>query len=123
MYRKLILLAGITQLLSYKSVEGMQEVLLQEGCTPLHIAAYNGNLAQIAQLSAYLSAYKDVTDNKGRTALHLGAISGQLEAVKLLLFFGANQGIKDKKGRTPLQYAALNNNLEVVELFINSTAA
>lgn len=120
MYRKLILFAGIMHLLSCKSAEGMQEaVILQEGGTPLHVAAYIGNLGLVKALLADI----ETTDKKGRTPLHLAARSGQFEVVRLLLASGAHQGVKDNKERTALDYAVLNNNFEVTTLLINSLAS
>ena len=41
----------------------------------------------------------DLTDNNGRTALHLACINGHIEVVATLVGYGANVTIVDKEGK------------------------
>ena len=103
MYRKLILLLGIMPALRViNPVEGMQEVSFP--ARRLYTFTYCGlqwQLAEIAQLSAYLSAYRRLENyNKGRTALHLGAISGKLRQLSYYYFWRKSRKSRIKKGNT-----------------------
>lgn len=122
MYKKLLLLAIITQLVGYRSVEAMHEkVLLQEGCSPLHIAAATGDIAKAFELLSNLDKNAlETTDNKGRTPLHLAASNGQSRLVGLLLAAGANQEAMDNKKNTALYYSINHSYFEVVKLLIDA---
>lgn len=52
-------------------------------------------------------AHVDHVDISGQTALHMAAMEGDAEALKLLLDKGANVSTQDKAGMTPLHHAAL----------------
>ena len=57
---------------------------------------------------------------KGRTALHIAADRGQLDAVEYLLDKGANPNIKDDNGNPPLKFAV--KRLEVAKLMVERGA-
>ena len=47
----------------------------------------------------------EAEDNKGQTALHCAAVSGEWTVLRLLLANGANQNAEDDDQRTPVYYA------------------
>jgi len=64
----------------------------------------------------------DMTDDEGRTPLHMACLHGQLEAAMTLLTIPktlttrpANPDVQDKLGRTALHYAAAGGNYEIVK--------
>lgn len=61
----------------------------------------------------------DLTDTKGRTALHLVAEAGQDSLVKLLLQHDADQNIQDQLGRTALFLAAEHGHTATVEALLD----
>ena len=54
-------------------------------------------------------------DYDGRTALHLAASEGHLEAVKYLLIHGHLINMRDRWNATPLDEAMRENRTEVVD--------
>lgn len=53
--------------------------------TPLHIASFFGFSTIVSYLLDETSSKVDQVDNKGRTALHLAAIRGHVEAANILI--------------------------------------
>ncbi len=53
--------------------------------TPLHIASFYGFSSVVSYLLDELSSPVDQVDAKGRTALHLAAIRGHVEAANILI--------------------------------------
>lgn len=65
----------------------------------------------------------DAIDNSGVTALIYAARAGHLEAVRVLVDFGAEvDGLGMNQRLTPLQQAAWNNNLECARYLIQKGA-
>lgn len=60
------------------------------------------------------------TDSGKRTALHLAATEGKLDAVISLLSHKAKGGAKDMDGSTPLHYAAAGGHASVVSALLQS---
>ncbi len=54
-------------------------------------------------------------DLHGDTALHLAAVDGNLELVRMLVESGAKPETKNAFGNTPLHLASLNGHLDVVK--------
>ena len=67
-------------------------------------AVKNDNIKTVKQ---HLAAGTDVDakTEQGLTPLHVAAIEGHKEILKLLIAKGAEVNAKDKRGRTPLVYA------------------
>jgi ankyrin repeat protein len=76
--------------------------------TPLHYAAADGELADIAQLLAG-GADPQAQDAVGFTPLHLAAQEQQAGAVQLLLAAGADPDSQDRWGNTPLWRAVFTS--------------
>lgn len=95
-----------------------------DGMTPLHLAAINGNV-KTATLLLENGADIDVFDNNQDTALHEAAWSrsaGNNLVAGLLLRKGAATECRDDHGDTPLIVAAYRGNNEVARLLINAGA-
>jgi Ankyrin repeats (3 copies) len=91
------------------------------GNTPLHVAAFKGNLSSA---SAVLAAGADVNarQKNGNSALHLDAYNGHKEMVELLLANKADVNSREDNFATPLHIAALKGYKVVVELLLASGA-
>jgi ankyrin repeat protein len=68
------------------------------------------------------AALEMITNHKGETPLHLAALKGATELVKLLLAKGAPVDCKDNQGATPLMNAAAHGHLEIVRLLLEHNA-
>lgn len=69
--------------------------------TPLHAAAYTGNV-DLTKLLISKKADVNARNDEGKTPLHTAAIYGQDEIIQLLLSAGADVNAKDNEGKTPL---------------------
>jgi ankyrin repeat protein len=87
------------------SAQGQCDEIARGGQTPLHAAAWKGDVAKIQSLIAG-GADVNSASSFGTTPLHAAAVNNQLEAVKVLLQRGARIDARDGLGRTPL-FAAL----------------
>lgn len=87
---------------SPRNVEEMQLA------TELIFASSKGEVDTMIDLLEMKSANPNVGDYDQRTALHVAASDGQVEAVKVLLSHGANVNVSDRWGETPLDAAAKN---------------
>ena len=86
----------------------------EDGKTPLHIAAFIGNPANIRAL---LAAGADVMarTEDGKTPLHIAAkcyFVCKSGAIQTLLDAGADAKAKDKEGKTPWNLAQENDELK-----------
>ena len=83
--------------------------------TPLMRAAMVGDAAGVALLVKLGARVGDV-DAEGRTALHLSAGYGGMDAAAALLDAGASAAATDDGGRTPQAYAQVNDEREVAAM-------
>jgi hypothetical protein len=85
--------------------------------TPLHIAAASNLSESILLLSFVTDATVDTStsnqksvlnhqDNRGQTALHIAARSGNHETLSQLMKHGSNKEIQDHRGRTACHHSA-----------------
>ena len=96
----------------------------KEGCTPLHIAAYNGH-AEIVKLLLRVDCHPGIENNQGKTPLHLACEQGHLDVVRYLVTENLKDGdkklnVRDRDGRTALHYTCLNGYLQIVKLLVES---
>ena len=89
----------------------------QNGNTPLHVAASNGQLT-VAQFLVGNGADIDAKNRLGRTPLHLAAGAGHKAIIELLLGKNAAVQSQDNNGYTPLHLAAENGFRAIVELLL-----
>lgn len=98
------------------------------GATPLHTAAYMGNIAIMewllangAKVNAETHTIEDSEKKRKvgkETALHLASSQGCFDAAKLLLAQGADKEASSAVGYTPLHYACDNGHLSVARLLL-----
>ncbi|VDB86730.1 unnamed protein product [Peniophora sp. CBMAI 1063] len=102
----------------------------EDGNTPLHLNAKEGNLDLMRMLLEHLgvdgaesSARIDARNNQGQTAFHCAAWSHTAEAGRFLLEHGALVDVTDKDGNTPLHVGAANGNLEIIQMLLEHPRA
>lgn len=94
------------------------------GNTPLHIAAYKGDI-NIIYLLIENGADLTTRNNNNETPLHAAIYySGttNTEAVNLLLHLGADYNATGKQGKAPLEYAIEENSWEIVDYLLQHGA-
>ena len=94
---------------------------LQNGATPLLIAAQQGHL-ETAQYLAGHGAAVDQATSDGATPLLIAAQEGHLEVAQYLVEQGAQVNQATNDGVTPLLIAALKGHLEVVQYLVGQGA-
>ena len=90
------------------------------GTNYLHIAALNGDLNLCKMLIDKDKVDLHMTDNKGCTAVHFSAESGNYELVAYFVEMGADIGLKTNDGRNCLHIAALNGDLNLCKMLIDN---
>ncbi|XP_006831912.1 PREDICTED: ankyrin repeat and death domain-containing protein 1A [Chrysochloris asiatica] len=92
----------------------------KDGLSLLHCAAQKGHVPVLAFIMEDL---EDVTldhaDKLGRTAFHLAAEHGQLDALDFLVDSGCDHSVKDKEGNTALHMAASRGHLTVLQRLVD----
>jgi len=115
---KLFLIAGMDPNYEIRRKIDKTEIAL----TPLMVGTKAGR-PEILKILLDRGAEPDFKDTKfGRTALHLAAVEGHLDAVRLLVDRGANIYARTFIGATPLMYAALGGHNEIVKFLISKGA-
>ncbi|NXQ00219.1 ANR52 phosphatase, partial [Vidua macroura] len=89
----------------------------QERRTPLHAAAYIGDVA-ILELLILSGANVNAKDTVWLTPLHRAAASRHEKALHLLLKHSADVNARDKHWQTPLHVAAANRATKCVEALV-----
>lgn len=119
--RALLLLLAALFLIA--SAPGHCDEISKGGQTPLHAAAWKGDVVQIQSLIAG-GADVNSASSFGTTPLHAAAVNNQLPAIKVLLELGARVDARDGLGRTPL-FAALEVGAtrSVIEALLTAGAA
>ncbi|MGA2034856.1 MAG: ankyrin repeat domain-containing protein [Thermoguttaceae bacterium] len=92
-----------------------------DGQTPLHIAAKNGQ-REVAKLLLEKDAQVNARDKFAGTPLHWAAFYSHESVAELLLAKGAATDSGDRKGWTPLHYAAYNGCKGLADLLISRGA-
>ncbi|NWS08842.1 ANR52 phosphatase, partial [Motacilla alba] len=90
----------------------------QERRTPLHAAAYIGDVA-ILELLILSGANVNAKDTVWLTPLHRAAASRHEVALQLLLKHSADVNARDKHWQTPLHVAAANRATKCVEALVD----
>ncbi|KAI0324960.1 ankyrin, partial [Cubamyces sp. BRFM 1775] len=77
--------------------------------------------ATLRMARMYIDRYPDILDwanTEGKTALHVAALKGNEELVRMLCDLGADFDLADNEGNTPLHYASAWGHVTVVQLLI-----
>lgn len=85
----------------------------------LHVAAAMNrvDMMEIICLS-YVDLNLNAVDTQCRTALHIAALEGHVEAIQFLVSVGADVDATDREGWTPLHFAAEGGHLPAVERLV-----
>jgi hypothetical protein len=97
----------------------------ESGRTPLHGAAYSGNLEVVRKLIEYDPAHIHTRGTYGATPLHSATDNHRnfnISVVQLLLEHGADINAQANTGRTPLHWASWRGTLGVVRLLLEHGA-
>lgn len=95
----------------------------ENGITPLHVAAFHGNIEKVKKLLQDKPTHLNATDSYGWTPLHDAVINGHTEIVKLLLAAGAQVNMQDiEEAYTPLHEAARMNHKAIVQALLAAGA-
>ena len=85
-------------------------------------AAQNGDVDRARALLSSNKKLAKIKNSEGLTPLHLGALAGSFEVVRLLLEYDADAKAKTKFDVTPLHYAAQSGQAEIVNLLLSRKA-
>lgn len=77
----------------------------EEGLLPIHTVAWRGHPEALDRILVWRHSGIDTLDWKGRSALHLAAMSQQAGTAAVLLRFCANFRLRDRMGNRASQYA------------------
>lgn len=94
------------------------------GLTMLHVACYQGSvecarvLLEVGKANAHAMGRDNMT-----TPLHLAALSGNHQLVKLLLQYQGKVNAQDSAGKAALHYAAVGGHLESIRLLLAAGAS
>ncbi|XP_037309448.2 E3 ubiquitin-protein ligase HACE1 isoform X4 [Pungitius pungitius] len=91
------------------------------GCTPLHLAARNGQKKCMAKLLEY-NADVNICNNEGLTAIHWLAVNGRTELLHDLVQHVSNVDVEDAMGQTALHVACQNGHKTTVLCLLDSGA-
>ena len=98
---------------------GKVNIRNNKNATPLHIAAFAGNVSAV-RLLVQNGADIDTTAFGGWNALHYAAFGGQLQVAKIMVAMGIPINSVDIGGETPLFYAIESENLNMIEWMVNN---
>ncbi|NWT31368.1 ANK1 protein, partial [Cardinalis cardinalis] len=90
---------------------------LQNGYTPLHIAAKQNQMEVAGSLLQY-GASANAESMQGVTPLHLAAQEGHADMVALLFSKQANGNLGNKSGLTPLHLVAQEGHVQVADVLV-----
>jgi ankyrin repeat protein len=96
---------------------------MEDGTTPLYIAAQNGHLPVVQCLIQEGGALVNQAAEDGATPLFIAAQNGHLPVVQFLVQEGATVNQAKENGATPLIIAALKGHLPVAQYLIQQDAA
>jgi ankyrin repeat protein len=99
----------------------IEEDMICQGATPLHVAVLNKDINLIQYLIEKRADVNNADINE-QTVLHLAVINDYIDIIKYLIEKGVDVNSYDVCTFTALHYAALNSSLEVVQYLIEGGA-
>lgn len=120
-FGRAINLGAILRLVKQWGYPVQSDTVLSENRTPLHMAAFKGDLVAI---KSHLTdcGNPNARDDHNASPLHYAALQGSVDAVSLLLKAGANPDLQDGDGDPPLEWAIAKGHLESVKLLVQKGA-
>mmetsp|Transcript_9786 Transcript_9786/g.12776 ORF Transcript_9786/g.12776 Transcript_9786/m.12776 type:complete len:450 (+) Transcript_9786:147-1496(+) len=100
----------------------LKEGVNDKGWTALHYAASQDNLEAVAALIDARVNLDAATKYEKSTALHLAAVDGFIEVMKLLLLNGCNPNARNLLGRTAMHLAAEHGDVPAGEVLLAADA-
>jgi len=82
-------------------------------------AAKNGRMSELREKLHLTDADVNFADWVGRTTVHMAAVHGHIEAVRLLLQFGGDPNKSDKHGHTAVHNAARHGHSNALQLLLH----
>ncbi|KII95052.1 hypothetical protein PLICRDRAFT_98932 [Plicaturopsis crispa FD-325 SS-3] len=108
-----------------KDSEGNTILMLLADTTPTHTSSYASSDADtgrtLRMVTLYYDRYPEILDWSnalGKTALHIAALKGNEELVRMLCDLGADYDLADNEGNTSLHFASTWGHIPVVQLLI-----
>ncbi|MDR3285786.1 MAG: ankyrin repeat domain-containing protein [Holosporales bacterium] len=98
-----------------------EEALAAAVRTPLHDAAYNGDIGEVSRLIGENNILINSQDTQECTPLHWAA-SRHIGIVRVLLEARADKDAKDNGGGTPLHWAVYYRQTEIVQVLLEAGA-
>ena len=105
---------------NYRNI--INEPELQQGQSPLHLAAAYNNVEVMEVLINYKAKIKPRMLETDWTPLHTATFNQNYQAIEWLMTHGANPSLKDRKHYSPLHYAAMNNLTRSIQAFADNKA-
>lgn len=95
---------------------------LDNTITLMHTAALHGHVTITRKLLKLQRDAIKISDETGKTPLHLAAKNGNNKVVSVLLNTGSNIHAKDRTGMTPLHFAAEEGNEKTMKILLRGGA-
>ncbi|KAG6951529.1 hypothetical protein JG688_00013699 [Phytophthora aleatoria] len=112
---KISLLEDGNKLPSSGKTEGMRRIQSSPDVSSFFQAVQEGNTEKVKR--SWLSGMEvNVTDELGRTSLHVAVENGQLGVIELLLSAGVNTNVVDSEGRSPISIALEKQQFAIAEM-------
>ena len=113
--------ANINETNVYRSPP-LHVVIKQRFESPPEVADDMYRVSRILQLLVDAGAHVEMSDDEGRTPIHLAAQMADEASIRVLLDSGANGKAEDSEGLLPLDHAAESHSLEVFSLLFKRWA-
>ncbi len=108
---------GMLDLVADVNVKGLDQ------WTALHFASNEGRLDVVKELLAHPEIEKEPRSSIQRTPLHLAAIRGHTQILRVLIAAGSDKDCKDQDENTPLHQASEFGHIECIIFLVKEANA